>query len=412
MLGALLEVAERTDPGRDPDKQVNEDSAAHRATKLGHLLVVCDGMGGHALGQEASRLAVATIMQSIETAAPGVAPGAALAQAIGEAGRRVYQMGGAGPHLGRPGSTCVALLIHGGAVEVAHVGDSRAFFVRNGHIWPLTKDHSVVQQLLDQGAITPEQAVLHPEGNKITRALGMKPDTEVELRDPPLLQAVGDIFVLATDGLCDLVRTDEIGSVVAQAASLDLACQNLIAMANARGGHDNITVLLARVLPGGAAGASASSEPLAPTIVEAPAVSVMPEKTLIDHPAVGAVPAAAPFVQGPPSAAPFAPTPPAATPFAPPAAATPFAPTPKTAPFAPTPPGAAPGGPPTPGPITEPLRAAPIPPGAPPRVPLPVSPPHTIPPAPPSRSGLLVAIVVMMLVFLVGVVAWWVLRGR
>ena len=87
MQGALLEVAQRTDPGRDPDKQVNEDSAGYRATKLGHLLVVCDGMGGHALGQEASQLAVSTIMQTVETAAPGMSPGAALALAIFEAGR-------------------------------------------------------------------------------------------------------------------------------------------------------------------------------------------------------------------------------------------------------------------------------------------------------------------------------------
>jgi protein phosphatase len=284
-------------------------------------------------------------------------------------------MGGAGPLAGRPGSTCVALLVHGGAVEVAHVGDSRAYFVRSEHIWPLTKDHSVVQQLLDQGAITPEQAVLHPEGNKITRALGMKPDTEVELRDPPLLHAVGDIFILASDGLTDLVRTEEIGSVVMQAASLDLACQNLVAMANARGGHDNITVLLARVLPGGGT-ANVSQEPLAPTIVEAPVAAVVPEKTLIDQPAGAAPPAVAPFAPMPPGAAPHPPTPPAA------------------------------------GPITEPLHAAPIAPIAQPRFPAPASPPNTIPPAPPSRSGLLVAVVMMMVVFLGGVAAWWILRGR
>jgi PPM family protein phosphatase len=386
MQGALLEVAQRTDAGRDPDKQVNEDSAGYRATKLGHLLVVCDGMGGHALGQEASRLAVATIMQSVEAAAPAMPPGPVLAHAIAEAGRRVYAMGGAGAQPGRPGSTCVALLVHGAAVEVAHVGDSRAYFIRNAHIWPLTKDHSVVQQLLDQGAITPEQAVLHPEGNKITRALGMKPDTEVELRDPPLLQAVGDIFVLATDGLCDLVRTDEIGSVVMQAASLDLAGQNLVAMANARGGHDNITVMLARVLPPASVGATLTQEPLAPTIVETPMASVQPEKTLVDRPPSGSPSGAAPFASSPPAARPSAQAPGSAAPSAP------TAPAPRL--------------------ITEPLHAAPMPPGVQPRAPAPASPPNTIPPAPPSRSGLLVAFVVMMVLFLAGIVVWWILRGR
>jgi PPM family protein phosphatase len=383
MSGALLEVAQRTDPGRDPDKQVNEDSAGYRATRLGHLLVVCDGMGGHALGQEASRLAVSTIVQMVEAAAPGTAPGAALAQAIVEAGRRVHAMGGVGPQAGRPGSTCVALLVHGGAVEVAHVGDSRAYFLRSGRIWPLTKDHSVVQQMLDQGAITPEQALVHPEGNKITRALGMKAETEVELRDPPLLQAVGDVFVLATDGLCDLVRTEEIGAVVAQAASLDLACQNLVAMANARGGHDNITVLLARVLPGGAAGAKVGQEPIAPTIVEAPSGAPVPEKTLIDV-ASGAPAAATPVAPS----SPFAPVVPSA---------------PAPAPFAQMPPGSGTQ-------ATAPLPVSALPPGVSPhRAP---SVPATIPPAPPSRSGLFLAVLVAMLLFLAGVVGWWVMRGR
>ena len=400
MSGALLEVAERTDPGRDPDKQVNEDTAGQRITKHGHLLVVCDGMGGHAGGQEASRLAVATIIQSLESSAPGAAPGAALAQAIFEAGRRVFEMGGAGPQAGRPGSTCVALLVHAGAVEVAHVGDSRAYFIRNGHIWPLTKDHSVVQQMLDQGAITPEQAVLHPEGNKITRALGMKPDTDVELRDPPLLQAVGDIFILASDGLCDLVRTDEIGSVVVQAASLDLAGQNQVAMANARGGHDNITVLLARVLPGGAAGSgSGNKEPLAPTIVEGAIEGAAPERTLVDHPAIGA-PAGPPFA--PPSPAGPAPL------YVPPSPA--VAQSSPNAPY-PAQPGGYPQGPsgapsPAKGPITEPLAV--LPPG----VQRPATPPHTIPPEPPSRSGLLIAVVVMMVVLLGAMGVWWALRGH
>src|SRR5229473_2450475 len=141
MLGPDLEVAQRTDPGRDPNKQVNEDAAGYRATRLGHLLVVCDGMGGHALGQEASQLALTTIMQMVDGAMPGTAAGIALANAIAQAGRLVYQMGGAGPSPGRPGSTCVAVLIHDGAAEVAHVGDSRAYLMRGGQIRQLTKDH-------------------------------------------------------------------------------------------------------------------------------------------------------------------------------------------------------------------------------------------------------------------------------
>src|SRR3954465_4565154 len=106
MLGASLAVAQRTDPGRDPNKQVNEDAAGYQITRLGHLLVVCDGMGGHALGQEASQLAVKTILQALQGTPSGPPPGAALRSAVVHAGRLVYQMGGAAPNASRPGSTC------------------------------------------------------------------------------------------------------------------------------------------------------------------------------------------------------------------------------------------------------------------------------------------------------------------
>src|ERR1044071_4812282 len=186
MLGPHLEVAQRTDPGRDPNKQENEEASGHQLTRLGHLLVVCDGMGGHALGQEASQLALRTIMQMVDGAPPGTPPGPAMRGAVAQAGRLVYQMGGSGPQAGRPGSTCVAVLVHAGGAEIAHVGDSRAYLFRRGQIWQLTKDHSVVQQMIDLGALAPQQAAAHPEANKITRALGMSPETDVDLRDSPV----------------------------------------------------------------------------------------------------------------------------------------------------------------------------------------------------------------------------------
>src|SRR5258708_32339776 len=167
MLGPDLEVAQRTDPGRDPNKQENEDAAGSQATRLGHLLVVCDGMGGHALGREASQLAVRTIVQMVEAATPGTSPAAARHGAIAQAGRLVYQMGGAGPQAGRPGSTCVSVLGHAGGPRNAHGRDSRAYPGRRGQAWPPTKDHSAVPQMIDLGAVPPEQAETHPDTDKI-----------------------------------------------------------------------------------------------------------------------------------------------------------------------------------------------------------------------------------------------------
>ncbi len=244
-----LSVASKTDPGLSPDKQINEDACADAVVPSGHLLLVCDGMGGHASGQEASRLAVQTILRELGQPS-ALPPGAALQRAIAIAGRAVYDLGGATQSHLRPGSTCVALLVHSAGTEVAHVGDSRAYMMREGQIYALTKDHSMVQQMVDAGVLTPEEAAVHPDANKITRALGMMADVEVELRAAPVGQALGDVYLLASDGLCDLVSPQEMLATTTQALSirgLGFACEQLVSLANARGGHDNITVLMAQV---------------------------------------------------------------------------------------------------------------------------------------------------------------------
>lgn len=246
-----IEYAEATDPGRDPAKQINEDSCGYRETRFGHLVVLCDGMGGHYGGREASQTAIATIFERIDQAPPGTAPSAAMKAALEEAGRRVFLLGGPASNQGRPGSTVVALLFGDRGLDVAHVGDSRAYCIRAGQIYPLTRDHSVVQSMVDSGMISEAEAIGHPEANKITRALGMAPEVEVEVRPEPMELFSGDMFLQSSDGLTDLVLAPDILRSVRQTmtnGTFAQACRQLVELANDRGGHDNITVQMVRII--------------------------------------------------------------------------------------------------------------------------------------------------------------------
>jgi len=258
-----VEYAERSDPGRDPSKQVNEDACGRRETRLGHLCVVCDGMGGHAAGREAAELALATIFEAFDRPPEGAPPAAVLRAAVEEASRRVYAMptSEAG---GRPGSTVVAILMHARGTEVAHVGDSRVYLVHEGQISRVTRDHSIVQEMVDRGLLTLEQAAQHPDANRITRALGMAPEVEVEVRPSPVHHVTGDAFVLCSDGLSDLVGDQEILDTVGNVPAAQ-AVGKLVDLANARGGHDNITVLVLRARTTAIEAAGAG---VAPTIAQ------------------------------------------------------------------------------------------------------------------------------------------------
>ncbi len=244
MLPAI-EFAEKTDPGRDPDKEVNEDASAYRETALGHLCVVCDGMGGHQGGREASHTALATILELVSKASATDDAGVVLGEAIREANRRVYALTPPEMQRARAGSTVVAILMHARGTEVAHVGDSRCYLLHEAQVFQVTKDHSAVQQLVDRGVITPAQAVGHPQANQITRALGMLPEADVEVRQEPVRHLAGDAFVLCSDGLSDLVEPGEVLEVVGT-VSAEQATGKLVDLANARGGHDNITIQILR----------------------------------------------------------------------------------------------------------------------------------------------------------------------
>jgi protein phosphatase len=286
-----VEYAERSDPGRDPDKQVNEDACGHGETRFGYLCVVCDGMGGHAAGREAAELAVATIIEMFDRADAATPPGQVLKAAIEEASKRVHFMRTSEVAAGRPGSTAVAILMHAGGTEVAHVGDSRAYLLHEGQVFRITRDHSIVQEMVDRGLLTPEQASKHPDANRITRALGMAPEVEAELRPQPVLHVPGDTFVLCSDGLCDLVEDHEILSIAGSAPPAQSVGQ-LVDLANARGGHDNITVLVLRAREA----AVAVTAPLAPTIAQttAPAGMTQAPATVVDTSPPAMEPARAP----------------------------------------------------------------------------------------------------------------------
>ncbi|MFO0548884.1 MAG: protein phosphatase 2C domain-containing protein [Polyangiaceae bacterium] len=250
-LELKIEVAQQSDPGRDPNKQINEDSCGYSQTRFGHLVVLCDGMGGHYGGQEASRRAITTIFEEMEKAAATLSPAQALKHAVEVAGRRVYELGGPPENKVRPGSTVVAMILHDAGVDVAHVGDSRAYVIRSGQIYPLTRDHSMVQAMIDAGFLTEEQAIGHPDANKITRALGMKPEVDVELRPEPMELFPGDLLITSSDGLTDLALARDILGATRQAlasGNVEHACKQLVRMANDRGGHDNITVQMVRVI--------------------------------------------------------------------------------------------------------------------------------------------------------------------
>lgn len=240
-----VEIAVRTDPGRDPDKQVNEDASIQKETSLGLLAVVCDGMGGHAGGKEASELAIATIAEIIDAAPATTNPGVALVRAIEEANARIWSMPTAEAGY-RPGSTVVAVLAHEAGAEVAHVGDSRLYLVHAGAVSQVTRDHSMVQEMVDRKLIRAEDAAQHPDANKILRALGIAKDVEVDLRSEPLAYVTGDVLVLCSDGLSDLVEPAEILEI-AGSHSPAQAAGRLVDLANARGGHDNITAMVIRM---------------------------------------------------------------------------------------------------------------------------------------------------------------------
>jgi len=277
VLGFKVDYGEESHPGLDPTKQLNEDACGVSETALGLLCVLCDGMGGHSAGEVASRTAVNTVSQRIAQSPADADVNKVLHEAHEAANDAVCNIIKGGSHAGRPGSTCVTALFSAGGLRVAHVGDSRGYLARNGQVQRLTRDHSVVGELLAAGAITQEQAATHPNAHHITRALGMNPKVVVDVSAPLPLQP-GDTVVICSDGLTDLVQDLEILALIQRGGDAQSTSRALVELALERGGHDNVTVQCLRVI---------EAVDTAPTIVDTVVEGGGPAPTIVETPAIG-----------------------------------------------------------------------------------------------------------------------------
>jgi serine/threonine protein phosphatase PrpC len=240
-------VAHRTDTGLE--RSENQDAYGYWYDEASdcYLLVVADGMGGMACGSIASRLAVRVIYERFFAEAERYRPvNERLGAAIVEANLAIRRQAASNQECYGMGSTCAVLAVTGGRAHLAHVGDSRIYLIRDHRIARLTRDHSRVQRMLDDGLITEEEAMGHPDSNLIERSLGPRPAVEPEVRPEPIEVREGDAFLLCTDGLTGLVRDEEIFEIISSVPA-QRACDLLIELANERGGHDNITVGILRL---------------------------------------------------------------------------------------------------------------------------------------------------------------------
>ena len=225
------------------ERTLNEDRYAVIESDSGLAWLVFDGMGGEAGGELAAQLALDAIRRDLESF-PARPPEQAFKSAILQA-NRVIVLRRQNPAFAGMGTTVVGALFQRAEVVLGHVGDSRAYIVRDGAIQQVTIDHTYVQTLVDAGQIRPEEALSHPQAHVLTRAIGSEPGLEVSLQKFWIWQVSqeepGDFLVLCTDGLYSLVSEGEIETAVSQHTP-QTACANLVELAKSRGGFDNITL--------------------------------------------------------------------------------------------------------------------------------------------------------------------------
>ena len=253
-LRGKIEFAEITDTGRV--REHNED-AIGSVPELG-LMVLADGMGGYNAGEVASGIAVQIVTElatvganreerdDIDPHSGLMRQSIVLRDAVYRANKIIYQTAQSQTHCEGMGTTIVACMYYDNKISVAHVGDSRAYRLRAGKLEQVTLDHSLLQELVDRGFYSEEEAQRSTNRNYVTRALGVEPTVEVEVHEHDVLP--DDVYLLCSDGLSDMVEDDDIHLTISTFnASLDVVGQQLVDLANDHGGRDNISVMLAQV---------------------------------------------------------------------------------------------------------------------------------------------------------------------
>lgn len=238
-------VAAGTDVGRV--RKGNEDNFFADANEHRGLFIVADGMGGHAAGEIASQMAVEVVSSDLEQlndleSADALA---SVSRSLRHANRAVFERSSAERDKMGMGSTASVLVLSDDRFIIGHLGDSRIYRLRGAEFAQLTRDHSVVQEQIDAGLITPDEARRHRQSNVITRCVGMGWDVEPDIVDGEVLQ--GDTFLLASDGLTGMVEDWRLQQLLSSRVAPARMVDAMIAEANARGGVDNITVVIVRV---------------------------------------------------------------------------------------------------------------------------------------------------------------------
>lgn len=245
-----IEVSSLTDIGKI--RPNNEDAVGHFEPKnakeqgsKGWLFIVADGMGGHRGGEIASKLAVDATQASYQTDL-NEDRAAALKAAVDHANRLILNESLSDEALMGMGTTCTAMAVHEGYAYFVHVGDSRAYVLRDGELVQLTQDHSLVGEMVRSGILSDEDARNHPKRNVITRSLGIHGIINLDTPFSPFELKKDDVFLLCTDGLTSLVNDDEISGSLSENKPDD-ACRKLVDAANQKGGKDNITVVVVKI---------------------------------------------------------------------------------------------------------------------------------------------------------------------